>query len=44
MHRIAVVVIVAVLAAPAVVAAQDRILESAERLAAGTMLQPGSGT
>ncbi len=39
MHRIAVVVLVAVLAAPAVAVAQDRLLESAERLAAGALLQ-----
>ena len=39
MHRITVVVLVAVLAAPAVATAQNRILESAERLAAGTVLQ-----
>ena len=37
--RITVVVLVAVLAAPAVAVAQDRLLESAERLAAGTLLQ-----
>ena len=42
MNRIAVVALIAVLAVPAVAAAQDRILESAERLAAGTMLQMDS--